>query len=109
MSSPDEEYVRKRFEEERLLRDKSNERSKSRLRVFAQVVAWLGAFFFLAMALGALYFEYPMLIELIAGHREGWVPTNFLVTWLILVAGLIIGVGALIVLAARTSRRSNDR
>ena len=108
MSSPDEEFVRKRFEEERLLRDKSNERSKSRLRLFAQVVLWLVAVVFLAMTLGALYWEYPMFLELIAGNREGWVPTGFLVVWIVVFAGMIVGAGALVVFAW-TSRRSNDR
>ena len=108
MSSPDEEFVRKRFEEERLLRDKSNERSKNRLRLFAQVVLWLVAVVFLVMTLGALYWEYPMFLELIAGNREGWVPTGFLVVWIVVFAGMIVGAGALVVFAW-TSRRSNDR
>ena len=107
MSSPDEESVRERFEQERLQRDQSNEQSKRRLRVFGQVVAWLVAILFLAMTLGALYSEYPLLLELIAGYREGWVPTNFLALWLFLLAGMIVGVGALFVLAWK-SRRSND-
>ena len=108
MNSPGEEFIRKRLEEERLLRNQSNEKSKSRLRVFGQVVAWLIAISFLAMTIGALYWEYPMLLELIAGHQEGWVPTNFLVMWIVLVAGLIVGAGALLFLAWR-SRRSNDK
>ena len=108
MTRPDEEGVRERFEQERFLRDKSNERSKRRLRALYKIVVWLVAVFFLAMTLGALYWEYPMVLELFEGHRDGWVPTNFLVVLLVLVAGLLFCAAALVV-SAWMSSRSNDR
>ena len=108
MTRPDEKGVRERFEQERLLRDKSNERSRRRLRTLYKIVVWLVAVFFLAMTLGALYWEYPMVLELIEGHRDGWVPTSLLVVLLVLAAGLIVGAGALVV-SAWMSSRPNDR
>jgi hypothetical protein len=107
MTNSDEDSIRKRFDQERLLRDKSNELSRRKIRAFGQIVVWLIAIFFLAMTAGALYWEYPFLLELIDGHQEGWVPTSLLVVLLILVAGLIAGAGAMLVFAWR-SRRSND-
>ena len=100
LTAPNEDIVRKRFEQERSRKEKSNNLVRERLRVFSRIVTWLIAAFFMVM-------DYPFLLKLLDGYREGWVPVNLIVVFLVLIAGLIVSL-ALLIFWVWTSRKSND-
>ena len=60
------------------------------------------------MTLAALYLDYPFWLEMLDGYREGWVPRNLIVTFLVLVVGLIVFLAALVFVVWK-SQTPNDR
>ncbi len=73
-----------------------NQRARERIRVFTRVSVALIAVFWIAITLAALYFEYPLFVQLLEDYRAGWLPRSILVTFIVFGGGLIVTLFALL-------------